>query len=91
MKYSDANAFRKSKLSLVGTVDDKGFMVDDIIIVPTDTHKRDEFFKVYRIHFDAEQSILPFINEDVEVWAVSTKYVKETNILFYNVLTDNKD
>ena len=91
MEYSDAIKLKNSKQSLIGLVDDYGFVVDDIIIVPTSDPSKNAFFKIYRVDFDAEQSILPFKEEDVEVWAVNTKYVNDSNILFYNILTDESD
>lgn len=87
MKYKEALVFLENKQSLKGTVDEKGFLVGDIIIVPSEKNKRDLFLQNYTQN--GRNSDCTFNEyEDVEVWAIDTAYLEKANILFYNKLTD---
>ena len=68
-----------------GTVDEKGFLVGDIIIVPSQNPKRDIFLQDYTLN--GRNVLCTFgDDEDVEVWAIDTAYLDKANILFYNKL-----
>ena len=64
----------------------KGFVIGDILIVPSNEKLRNDFFVKYLLHKDANKAISPYINEDMEVWAIDTKHLQDANILFYNKL-----
>lgn len=86
MNYRDAKKVREQNLHLIGTTDAKGFIVGDIIIVPIEKKQQNAFFVTYLSSRNAEIAITPFINEDLEVWAIDTKHLYDANILFYNKL-----
>lgn len=87
MKYEEALKFLKKKQFLKGTVDEKGFLVGDIVIVPSKKNKRDLFLQNYTQN--GGNVICTFSEfEDVEVWAIDTAYLEKANVLFYNKLTD---
>lgn len=87
MKYREALDFVKKKQSLKGTIDEKGFLVGDIIIVPSEKIKCDLFLQNYTQN--GENDVCTFDeDDDVEVWAIDTAYLEKANILFYNKLAD---
>lgn len=87
MKYKEALVFVEKEQPLKGTVDEKGFLVGDIVIVPSEKNKRDVFLQNF---IQNGGSVLCSFNddEDVQVWAIDTAYLEKANVLFYNILTD---
>lgn len=86
MDYVDAKKLKERNLHLIGTTDTKGFIIGDVVIVPTDTKQLNAFFAKYLSCKDAEVAIAPYIHSDLEVWAIDTKHLYDANILFYNKL-----
>ena len=87
MRYRDALEFVEQKQFLKGTVDEKGFLIGDIIVVPSENHKRDMFLRDYTLK--GSNALCTFYDdEDVEVWAIDTAYLEKANVLFYNKLAD---
>lgn len=86
MTYKEALSLKILKSHLIGTIDKKGFTISEIIIVPTEKTKQDSFLQSFVLNRNSEISIMPFINEDVQLWAVDTEYLEKANILFYDVL-----
>ncbi len=86
MNYNQAQIVVQNNQHLIGTVNERGFEVSDIIIVPSDTTYRDQFIRLYMLNHNAVKSIQPFVNFDVEVWGIDTKHLFKANILFYNVI-----
>lgn len=87
MKYRDALVFVEQKQPLKGTVDEKGFLIGDIIIVPSENPKRYIFLRDYTLN--GSNALCTFSDdEDVEVWAIDTAYLEKANVLFYNKLAD---
>lgn len=86
MKYEEAIKLRNKNLNLIGTTDDKGFIIGEILIVPSNEKLRNDFFVKYLLHKDANNAITPYLNEDMEVWSIDTKHLQDANILFYNKL-----
>ncbi|MCR5361767.1 MAG: hypothetical protein K6E73_07120 [Bacteroidales bacterium] len=88
MTYSAAIQWREGHLNLIGTTDKKGFVVSDLIIVPTNPQNRDVFLKNYLFAGQRETAIIPYIGKDVQVWSVDLGRVETHNILFYNILVE---
>ena len=86
MTYKEARELKTKSMSLIGTEDEKGFIVGDILILPTDENKRKEFLLCYITNEDAEYCIAPYMDCDVQVIAVDTTKLKKENILFYNTI-----
>lgn len=86
MTYQEAKDKRRSLSHLIGTIDKKGFIINDIIIVPTDITKRDLFIQSFVLSRNSEISIMPYVNDDVHLWAIDTEHLEKANILFYDVL-----
>ena len=50
MKYEEAIKLRNKNLNLIGTTDDKGFIIGEILIVPSNENLRNDFFVKYLLH-----------------------------------------
>lgn len=72
MKFIEAVKKADANKHLVGKVY-KGAVIDEIILAPNDSNECDEFWKSYCISLDAQRSILPFMNSNVDVYIVSDK------------------
>lgn len=86
MNYSQAQIAVRNNQHLIGTINEKGFEVSDIIIVPSNPILRDQFIRHFLMSKDAIKSIQHFIDADVEVWGIDTKHLFMANILFYKVI-----
>lgn len=84
MKYNEAEQIKQLNPQLIGSYSEKGFLIDEIIIVPTREDSRNKFFKMYLAGQSPESAIKLFTNEDVQVWVIDKKYLHESNILFYS-------
>lgn len=87
MKYEEAIKIRAMNGHLIGTMSENGFMIDEIIIVPSKTESRNKFFAQYLSGKAPESVIKLFQNEDMQVWAIDKKYLYESNILFFVNIT----
>ena len=86
MTYAEAAKWREENLDRVGSTDEKGFIVDDLLIVPAENPDRDNFLSQYIQDVEASVAIIPFMNDNMQVWAVDTRHLKSTNVLFFNIL-----
>lgn len=86
MNYNQAQIVVQNNKHLIGTINERGFEVSEIIIIPSDTSLREQFIRLYMLNHDAVKSIQPFMNYDVEVWGIDTKHLFKANVLFYNVI-----
>lgn len=87
MDYNTAQELRAQNLHLIGTTDEKGFKIGDIIIIPSDACEQKLFFQTFIKSWDFEVAITPFISrDDLEVWAIDLNYLKQANVLFFNKL-----
>ncbi len=83
MKYIEALEVIKNNSHLIGKVNDKGFVINELIMVPKDSNKREQYIWSYITTRDAQKAIKPYEDEDLLVWAIDTKYLFESNVLFY--------
>lgn len=87
MKYIEAQKFIQENSNLIGKINEKGFVINELIIVPNDPKKQAECIQLYIQTKDAKRSIEPYINEELSVWAIDTKHLIESNVLFYQEIT----
>ena len=87
MKIEDARKKVQTYRNLIDTVDDKGFSVDTILIVPHDEKKRQRFFNNYVLDMDMEKALAPFLKEDLDILAVDLKHLEDSQTLFFNKLS----
>ena len=83
MKYNDAQEVIRNHSHLIGKINEKGFVINELIMVPQDEDKRNRYIQSYIQTKDANRSIEPYINEELSVWAIDTKHLMESNVLFY--------
>lgn len=88
MTYSDAKQWRDEHLHLIGTIDKKGFVVSDLVIVPANDQDREVYLRTYLYSKNKDNAIIPYMNRDVQVWSVDLERLETHNILFYNVLAE---
>lgn len=88
MKYEEAIRVRAMNGHLIGTMSKNGFMIDEIIIVPSNAESRNKFFARYLSGQTSETVIEFFQEEDMQVWAIDKKYLHESNILFFVNITN---
>lgn len=86
MTYNQAKILVQNSNHLIGTINDRGFEVSDIIIVPSETSLRCQFIRLYMMCHDAGKTIQPFVDSDVEVWGIDTRHLFKANILFYDTI-----
>lgn len=86
MNYEQAKIVLNKNLHLIGTINEKGFEVSEIIIIPSDLSIRERFMNLFLSTRDAVKSIQPFIDYDLQVWAIDTKHLFKANVLFYKVI-----
>ena len=86
MTYTEAVKWRQENLDRIGTIDQKGFVVSDLFIVPSDPVKQDLFLRTYLFTDNKENAILPYMSEDVQVWSVDLNRLESDNILFFSAL-----
>ena len=61
----------------------KDATIDEIIIVPTDSSQRVEYEKLYNMTLNAQESIAPFMSEDVEVMVLCNKNLIRQGLLLW--------
>ncbi len=83
MKYQEAQEVIKNNSHLIGKINERGFVINELIMVPKDENKRNRYIQSYIQTKDANRSIKPYINEELSVWAIDTKHLIESNVLFY--------
>ena len=87
MNINDAKKMALSYKNMIGTVDEKGFSIDKILIVPHNEKLRKKFFDKYVLNMDMEEAIAPYQDEDMDVWAVDFKHFEDSRTLFFNKLS----
>lgn len=61
----------------------KGAVIDEIIIAPKDCDEYDKFLKSYCASLDAQESVLPFMNSNVDLYIVFDKSkIHQMNMVF---------
>lgn len=75
MNFLDAVKIAQNNKHLIGKKR-KGVTIDDIIIVPTNAHSQEKFQQLYVQTLNAQASIEPFKNEDVEVFIINKGLIR---------------
>lgn len=87
MTYIEALKWKTANLGLIGSVDKKGFVVSDLMIVPADPKERNVFLQTYLFTENKDLAFAPYTSRDMQVWAVDLSRLESHGILFYDVLT----
>lgn len=81
MNYIEAVRIAEANQHLIGKVWN-GATIEEIIVAPTDTLLWSEFERFYISSFNAQESIVPFMNTDMEVFVVCDRFRIRTQKLF---------
>ena len=88
MTYKEAFDRIEANKKLIGSKTDKNLLIDDLVAVPTNSHEREVFLRSYVINRNRVACIVPYVNSDLEVWAIDTFALETKNLLFYKKLAD---
>ena len=88
MTYNEAFNWIEAKKHLIGTETEKGMLIGDLVAVPVDSSARESFLRAYVLNRNSEASIIPFIGDDMEVWAIDTNRLTPNGVLLYKRLAD---
>lgn len=86
MKYEEAKRLIEQHQNDLGKINNKGFKITRIIIVPQNSIDRDQFLKAFLYNGNANSTILPYRNKEVEVWAIDEEHLKNAGVLFFDVI-----
>lgn len=89
MKYKEALKLKVEKQDLIGTKDDKGMIIGDLLILPANSSERNRCLRQY-IYSNRTTTRSYNDNADVVLWAIDTYHLEQSNILFYKDLTSEK-
>lgn len=73
MRFDEALKVIENNNHRIGLKTEKGGIIDELIIVPTDVNEREAVIRSYLFDFNAQKAIAPFFNSEVEVIAVIDK------------------
>ena len=83
MTYKEALEWIEANKNLIGTKTEKDMMIGDLVAVPVDTAHRDAFMRSYVLNRNKVASLMPYTNEELEVWAIDTYHMENSGVLFY--------
>lgn len=86
MTYKEAIELKKASMHLVGTTNRQGYKITDILIVPAEQDKQNDFMLCYIQNHNANSCLLNYINEDLLVMSVDTRYLRDDSVLFYEII-----
>ena len=86
MTYKEAFDWIEANKKLIGTKTEKDLLIGDLVAVPTNSHEREVFLRFYVINRNGVACIIPYVNSDLEIWAVDTFALETKNLLFYKKL-----
>lgn len=86
MNYEQAKKLRIENLKLIGTTVNNS-KIEHIVICPTNNEQREIFFKSFLNNDFDQDSIEPFLKEDLQVTVLyDTSLIKEGYLKFANLL-----
>lgn len=88
MKYQEALDKKQELQYLIGTKDEKGFTVGEILVLPSDSSRRNRYLRQFIMNTTLPNYI-GSNDEDCVLWAIDTDYLKKANILFYKDISDS--
>lgn len=86
MNYKEAIALKNASRHLIGKTDRNGYKITDIIIVPADQDKRNDFMLCYIQSHDASYCLMNYIADDLIVISIDNRYLHDDYVLFYDII-----
>lgn len=88
MTYIEALNLKNKNSHLIGLTNDRGFKIDNIIILPSNKNFQEKFLLTLAATNDAERALSPYKDNDLVVWAIDTRHFVQSNVLFYKVIEE---
>ena len=86
MTLSQAEVVKSNNLMMIGTENEKGFLVSDIWILPAKEELRRSLIVQYLQDNATTISLVGYEHIDMVVWAVDTRNLRTAGLLMYNEL-----
>lgn len=83
MTYKEAFDWIEANKNLIGTNTEKDMLIGDLVAVPVDANHRDAFMRSYVLNRNKVSSLIPYVNEELVVWAIDTYHLETSGVLFY--------
>lgn len=83
MKYIEAQRVIERNLNLIGSIIEHNYLITDLLIVPIEEQSRKNFIFSYMLTKNSNKAILPYMNDDVVVWAINSEILFKNNCLIY--------
>lgn len=88
MTYKEALEWIEANKQLIGTKTEKDMLIGDLVAVPVNEAHRDAFMQSYVLNRNKITSLIPYVNEDLEIWAIDTYHMETSGVLFYKHMAD---
>ena len=86
MTYKQAKEWIEANKHLIGTETGKGMVIGDLIAVPANASDQGVFLRSYVLSRQWEVSIIPFLNGEMEVWAIDTERITIDSVLLHKTM-----
>lgn len=86
MTYKQAEEWIEANKQLIGTETDKGMVIGDLVAVPVNASDQEEFLRSYVLGRQWKVSIIPFLNGEMEVWAIDTERITRDRVLLHKTM-----
>ncbi len=86
MTYQEALELKEKSEVLIGSLTEKGFAIDEIIIVPSDDKIQNRFFNSYLLSGFDPNVIEYYLDYSLEVWAIDKGNLEQNHVLFFKKL-----
>lgn len=85
MRYQEAQKYIADNQELIGTTNPKGFVVSELIAVPSNENGQKEFIERL-ISGKNNEKLVDQPDVDFQVWALDTAHLQKARILFYDII-----
>lgn len=86
MTYKQAEEWIEANKQLIGTETEKGMVIGDLVAVPVNASDQEVFLRSYILSRQWEDSIIPFLNGEMEVWAIDTDCITRDRVLLHKTM-----
>jgi hypothetical protein len=86
MTFKEAQALAKKNQNLIGEENSDGRVIEYVIPAPSDKRYLGIFLDSFKLTHDLDESIFPFINEDMTVVGLYVGFEKENPIIHKIIL-----
>ena len=86
MTYKEAIELKRASMHLIGTTNQRGYQITDVLIVPAEQDKRNDFMLCYIQNHNANSCLMEYINEDLIVMSVDSRHLSDDFVLFYEII-----